>query len=106
MNGGYARNKILFWDETPGRPVYQYSTGHPIPNNVFDPDAQLLYQYDGVFKDQKEVDDNTLDYTGVGGAGKLFPGSMKFKDGNSDGKIDDKDRVRSDKTVTPRFQGG
>lgn len=106
INGGYARNKILFWDETPGRPDYQLSTGHPIPNNVFDPDAMLLYQYDGVFKDQKEIDDNTLDYSGVGGAGKLFPGSMKFKDVNSDGKIDNYDRVRSDKTVTPRFQGG
>ncbi|MFT3947042.1 MAG: TonB-dependent receptor [Agriterribacter sp.] len=106
VNGGYARNKILFWDETPGRPVYQLSTGHPIPNNVFDPDAMLLYQYDGVFKDQKDVDANTLDYSGVGGAGKLFPGSMKFKDVNSDGKIDGNDRIRSDKTTTPRFQGG
>lgn len=106
VNGGYAKNKILFWDETPGRPTYQYSTGHPIPDNVTNPDANLLYQYDGIFKDQKEVDDNTLDYTGVGGAGKLFPGSMKFKDVNNDGKIDDKDRVRSDKTITPRFQGG
>ncbi|MCC6287519.1 MAG: TonB-dependent receptor [Chitinophagaceae bacterium] len=106
VNGGYARNKILFWDETPGRPPYQWSTGHPIPNNVFDPDAMLLYQYDGVFKDQKDVDANKLDYSGVGGAGKLFPGSMKFKDVNNDGNIDAKDRVRSDKTVTPRFQGG
>lgn len=106
VNGGYAKNKILFWDETPGRPPYQLSTGKPIPNNVFASDDMLLYQYDGVFKDQKEVDENTLDYSGVGGAGKLFPGSMKFKDVNGDGKIDDFDRVRSDKTVTPRFQGG
>jgi hypothetical protein len=41
-----------------------------------------------------------------GGAGKLFPGSMKFKDVNDDGKIDADDRVRSDKTTTPTFQGG
>ena len=66
----------------------------------------LLYQYDGIFKDQKDVDANTLDYTGVGGAGKLFPGSMKFKDMNGDGKIDANDRVRSDKTNLPTFQGG
>ena len=32
VNGGYAKNKIVFWDETPGRPDYQLSTGHPIPN--------------------------------------------------------------------------
>ncbi len=106
VNGGYSKNKILFWDETPGRPAYQLSTGHPIPTNIQAPDDMLLYQYDGVFKDQKDVDANTLDYTGVGGAGKLFPGSMKFKDVNGDGKIDANDRVRSDKTNLPTFQGG
>jgi TonB-dependent starch-binding outer membrane protein SusC len=66
----------------------------------------LLYQYDGIFATQKDVDANTLDYTGVGGAGKLFPGSMKFKDVNGDKKIDANDRVRSDKSRIPRFQGG
>jgi hypothetical protein len=106
VNGGYAKNKILFWDEVPGRPDYQKSTGHPIPNDINNPDNNLLYQYDGVFATQKDVDANKLDYTGVGGAGKLFPGSMKFKDVNGDGKIDDKDRLRSDKTNTPTFQGG
>ena len=106
VNGGYAKNKITFWDETPGRPSYQLSTGHPIPNDITNPDNNLVYIYDGVFKDQADVDKNTLDYTGVGGAGKLFPGSMKFKDVNGDGKIDANDRVRSDKTTTPTFQGG
>jgi TonB-linked SusC/RagA family outer membrane protein len=106
INGGYAKNKIKFWDETPGRPTYQLSTGKQIPTDVNNVDDQLLYQYDGVFKDQKEVDANTLDYSGIGGAGKLFPGSMKFKDVNGDGKIDANDRVRSDKNQTPTFQGG
>ena len=113
VNGGYAKNKILFWDETPGRPPYQLSTGHPIPNDPYNPDGNLLYQYDGVFKDQKDVDANTLDYSGVGGAGKLYPGSIKFKDIGGpgpdfkpDGKIDAYDRVRSDKTNLPTFQGG
>lgn len=106
VNGGYAKNKILFWDETAGRPAYQLSTGHPIPTDINNPDDMLLYQYDGIFKDQKDIDANTLDYTGVGGAGKLFPGSMKFKDVNGDKKIDANDRVRSDKTNLPTFQGG
>jgi TonB-linked SusC/RagA family outer membrane protein len=106
VNGGYAKNKIKFWDETPGRPAYQLSTGKPIPSNVDDVDAMLLYQYDGIFKDQKDVDANTLDYSGVGGSGKLFPGSMKFKDVNGDGKINGDDRVRSDKNQQPTFQGG
>ena len=106
INGGYAKNKIVFWDETPGRPTYQLSTGHPIPDDLGNPDGMLLYQYDGVFATQKDVDANKLDYTGVGGAGKLFPGSMKFKDVNGDGKIDGNDRVRSDKSAQPTFQGG
>lgn len=106
INGGYAKNKIKFWDETPGRPDYQLSTGKVLPSNVDNPDEMLLYQYDGVFRDQKDVDANTLDYSGVGGAGKLFPGSMKFKDVNGDGKIDGNDRVRSDKNMQPTFQGG
>jgi len=111
VNGGYAKNKIVFWDETPGRPAYQLSTGHVMPGNVGSPDDMLLYQYDGVFKDAADVAANTLDYGGVGGAGKLFPGSMKFKDiggpdGKPDGKIDQWDRVRSDKNTQPTFQGG
>ena len=106
VNGGYAKNKIKFWDETPGRPSYQLSTGHPIPGDINNPDDMLLYQFDGVFKDQKDIDANKLDYSGVGGAGKLFPGSMKFKDVNGDGKIDANDRIRADKTNLPTFQGG
>jgi len=106
VNGGYAKNKIVFWDETPGRPEYQLSTGKVLPTDVGAPDDMLLYQYDGVFATQKDVDANTLDYTGVGGAGKLFPGSMKFKDVNGDKKIDDKDKIRSNKSRIPTFQGG
>lgn len=106
INGGISHNKIAFWDETPGRPAYQLSTGKPMPSDVNNPDAQLLYVYDGVFKDAADVAANKLDYSGVGGAGKLFPGSMKFKDVNGDGKIDGNDRVRSDKNQTPTFQGG
>ena len=68
-----------------------------MPSDVNNPDAQLLYVYDGVFKDAADVAANKLDYSGVGGAGKLFPGSMKFKDLNKDGKIDGNDRQRSDK---------
>jgi len=106
INGGYAKNKIKFWSENPGAPAYQQSTGHVLPTNSQSEGDMLQYQYDGVFKDQKEIDANTLDYGGVGGAGKLFPGSMKFKDVNHDGKIDGLDRVRSDKSQVPTFQGG
>ena len=106
VNGGYAKNKILDFDEAPGAPAWQKATGHPFgasgsPNTGA---AFLAYQYDGVFKDAKEIADNTIDYTGVTPA--LKPGDMKFKDVNHDGKIDGNDQVRLNKTQDPTFTGG
>ncbi|WP_080239694.1 SusC/RagA family TonB-linked outer membrane protein [Spirosoma rigui] len=108
VNGGYAKNAITFWDETPGAPEWQRSTGKPIPSNVNDPNQQngtLLYQYDGIFTSQADIDGNKLDYSGVG-ASLLRPGDMKLKDINGDGKINGDDRVRADRNNQPRFQGG
>ncbi|WP_341224363.1 TonB-dependent receptor [uncultured Arcticibacterium sp.] len=97
LNGGYAKNKILFWDEAPGAPDWQRSTGKPI--NTF-----LVYQYDGVFKDQAEIDGNQLDYTAL--VNTLRPGDMKYQDYDGDGKITPDDRVRMDFNNIPLFQGG
>jgi len=108
VNGGYAKNQITFWDETPGAPEWQRSTGKPLPSNVNNPNdanGSLLYQYDGIFSTQGEIDANTLDYSGVG-ARTLRPGDMRLKDINGDGKIDGADRVRADRNNQPRFQGG
>lgn len=97
VNGGYAKNKIVYWDETPGAPSYQKSTGAPV--NSF-----LAYQYDGVFADQAAVDANTIDYSDI--TGQIRPGDMKFKDVNGDGKITGDDQVRLDKTNSPSFTAG
>jgi TonB-linked SusC/RagA family outer membrane protein len=108
VNGGYAKNQITFWDETPGAPEWQRSTGKPIPSDVNNPNnanGTLLYQYDGIFSTQAEIDANTLDYSGVG-ASLLRPGDMRLKDIDGNGKIDAQDRVRADRNNQPRFQGG
>ncbi|MGN6265552.1 MAG: SusC/RagA family TonB-linked outer membrane protein [Ginsengibacter sp.] len=113
VNGGYAKNKILFQDEPPGAPDWQKATGHPFGGGGSG--AFLPYVYDGVFKDQAEIDKNTIDYSGV--TPELKPGDMKFKDiggrdanGNyvkkPDGKINGDDKVRLDKTQDPTFTGG
>jgi hypothetical protein len=103
VNGGYAKNKIIKWDEiTENVPEYQWAVGKPFGSNGA---SYLVYQYDGVFATQKDIDDNTINYSDVGGA-NLRPGDMKFKDVNNDGKINNDDRVRLDKTRDPIFTYG
>ncbi|RAJ31094.1 TonB-dependent receptor [Pedobacter cryoconitis] len=97
VNGGYSKNKIIFWDETPGAPSWQQSTGMPTGTD-------LIYEYVGVFRDDAEIKANTINYSAL--TNKLLPGDMKFRDVNGDGKIDGDDRIRSDKTSTPTFTGG
>lgn len=92
MNGSFAKNEILFWDETPGIPEYQQSTGQPMG-------AALYYEAIGVFVDQAAVDG----YPHWAGA---QPGDIIFKDVNEDGSIDGLDRVRQEKSSLPRFTGG
>ncbi|MBN8789512.1 MAG: TonB-dependent receptor [Terrimonas sp.] len=101
VNGGYAKNKIVFWDEG-NVPEWQRSTGKPFGTNGA---AFLAYQYDGVFVDQKDIDANAIDYSGAGGT-NLRPGDMKLKDINDDKVINGDDMVRLDKTRDPRFTGG
>jgi TonB-linked SusC/RagA family outer membrane protein len=97
INGGSSKNKIIFWDETPGAPAWQRSTGQPI-------NTALYYEYDGVFKDFDAISKNTLDYTAL--TNNLRPGDMKYRDVNGDGKINGDDRVRNNKSMQPTFTGG
>lgn len=97
INGGYAHNKVVYMDENPGVPSYQRQEGNPIG-------AYLVYQSDGAFKDQAEIDKNTIDYSGV--TKKLLPGDMKIMDYNHDGKITADDQVRLDKNTVPTLNYG
>lgn len=97
VNGGYTKNKIKFWDEAPGAPEWQRTTGRVT-------DAQLYYIYDGVFRDEADIAANTLDYSAI--TNNLRPGDMKYQDFDGDGKITPDDRVRRDKNRQPTFQGG
>jgi TonB-linked SusC/RagA family outer membrane protein len=94
LNGGYAKNQVEFLDEVPGVPDYQKLEGKPIG-------AFLVYKYDGVFRDQAEIEANTLDYSGV--TNMLLPGDMKFVDVNGDGKITADDQERIDRNREPTF---
>jgi TonB-linked SusC/RagA family outer membrane protein len=97
INGGYAKNEVIFMDEIPGAPDYQRQEGKPIG-------AFLAYKYAGVFRDEADIAKNTIDYSGV--TGQLIPGDMKFEDVNNDSKIDADDRVRLEKNNTPTLNFG
>lgn len=101
VNGGYAKNKIVFFDEAPGSPEWQKATGHSFGTNG---PNYLAYEFDGVFKDQAEIEKNTIDYSALTNA--LRPGDMKFRDVDGNGKINGDDRVRLDKNRDPTFTGG
>ena len=92
INGSYSKNKIVFWDETPGVPTYQQSTGRPMGSTLY-------YQAIGIFKDQAQID-ATPHWAGA------QAGDVIFKDVNGDKVIDGLDRVMNDKNDMPRFIGG
>jgi hypothetical protein len=92
FNGGYAKNKILFWDEPAGNLPWQVSTGRPIG-------SELYYNSLGVFVDQAAVDA----YPSWPGA---KPGDVIFEDVDGDGEITADDRVRQEMNNFPRFVGG
>ncbi len=97
VNGGYARNKVVFMDEVAGAPDYQRMEGKQIG-------AYLVYVSEGVFRDQEEIAANTVDYSGV--TSRLLPGDMKIQDYDGNGVIDADDQVRIDQSATPTFNFG
>ena len=99
VNIGTNKNRIEFWDETPGVPDYQKSTGYPMPTDINTYSNNLYYKAIGIFKDQAAVDA----YPHWAGA---RPGDVIFEDVNGDGKIDGLDRVRIYKSEIPTHTGG
>ena len=92
LNGVYTKNEILFWDEPPGAPEYQQSTGSPIGSSLY-------YNAIGIFQNEDQLEE----YPHWDGA---RPGDVIFEDYNNDGVIDANDRVRHDRSRTPIFTGG
>ena len=111
LNMTYAKNEIIYWDETQNIPEYQFSTGQSVNN-------KLYYVADGIFHNQSEInayptwgeeqDENGKPILDANGNKKttVVPGDIRFKDINGDGKIDGDDRVRSGKNEEPRFVAG
>lgn len=90
----YARNKIIYMDETPWGEGYERMnlTGHPMG-------SRLYYRTLGVFKTQEELDS----YPHLKGA---TLGDLKYEDLDGDGEITSMDRERLDLTATPQIVFG
>jgi len=92
INGGYAANKILFFDEASNIPEYQKNTGHPMNSGIY-------YDAIGIFHNQDEIDN----YPHMDGA---RPGDVIFRDVNDDQVIDGLDKIRINKSAVPTWTGG
>ncbi len=101
VNGGYAKNKVLYSSEPAGVPEWQRTTGKPYGTSGY---TIVAYLYDGVFENQAAVEANTIDYSAL--TNNLRPGDMRLKDYNGDNKITADDMVALDKTRDPLFTGG
>ncbi|MFH5884659.1 SusC/RagA family TonB-linked outer membrane protein [Halalkalibaculum sp. DA3122] len=92
VSGGYATNEIQFWDEPPGAPEWQKSTGSKM-------NTGLYYDVIGVFQDQEDIDS----YPSWPGA---RPGDLIFRDVNEDDQINAADRIRVERNDLPEWTGG
>ena len=91
-NMSYAHNKITFFDESPNVSLDQKRTGYPI-------DSWLLYQADGLYQTQAEIDATPH-------LPNTAPGDIKYIDVTKNGKIDASDMVRNTKSPTPEIMFG
>lgn len=66
--------------------VSRIQEGYPV--NVF-----YGYVQDGIFQNQKEIDDHAVQVPGSSSSNSTSPGDIRFKDLNNDGLINDSDRT-------------
>ncbi len=97
VNAGYAKNKVVYMDEIPGAPEWQWQEGKPM-------NAYLVYKSAGAFLDAEDVAANALDYSGV--TADLKPGDMKFEDIDGNGIINGDDQIRLDESDEPTWNYG
>lgn len=90
----YAPNKVIHINETGGLAPYQTQTGYNIGNVVGF--GKLMYVSDGLFKSQADINSSPAQTFG-----RVFPGDIKYKDINGDGKIDSYDRVMTNYNDIP-----
>ena len=92
LNGGYAKNKVLYFDEAEGVLDWQTQTGHPM-------ESGLYYQAIGIFHTQEDLDN----YPHLAEA---RTGDVIFRDVDGDEEITGDDMKRTYKNIVPTLTGG
>lgn len=64
-----------------------------------------MYQADGLFRSQEEIDNYHVDQDGQGNA-SLTPGDIKYVDQNGDGVLDTNDQIYVKNSSNPKFNYG
>ena len=90
----FAKNKVIYMDETPQPEGYEYLylTGHPM-------DSGLYYQVIGINRTEEDL----TKYPQMAGSGL---GDYIYEDIDGNGKIDSKDMLRSDLNTIPQIVFG
>jgi TonB-linked SusC/RagA family outer membrane protein len=88
----FAKSEVDFIDEPPNVPVWQRRTGRPV-------DFILLYEADGIYQNQEEVDNSVS-----------FPdaqiGDVRIVDQNGDGVLNEQDQIILENSPTPKITYG
>lgn len=92
VNLTYAKNEVVYQDESANTPEWQRATGRAIG-------GWLIYKTNGIYRNQSEIDKSPH----LAGA---KAGDLWLVDYNGDGKITSDDKVRIDQTATPRIVFG
>jgi TonB-dependent starch-binding outer membrane protein SusC len=91
LNGCYAKNKVIFFDEAEGALDWQKQTGHPM-------ESGLYYEAIGIFHNQDDLDN----YPHLSEA---RTGDIIFNDVDGDGEITGNDMKRIYKNSIPTLTG-
>ena len=98
FNFGHTRNRVNYWDEPPGAPPWQRSTGRPMCVSVSSCPG-MLYKAIGIFRDSADVASRPH-WAGA------RPGDIVFADIDGNGVIDARDRIRINQTGDPAYTFG
>ncbi|WP_304064221.1 SusC/RagA family TonB-linked outer membrane protein [Pedobacter glucosidilyticus] len=93
-NASYAKNNIINIEEPLREDAYLYAKGNPI-------NQPYILEAIGFFQDAADIANSPQQLFG-----RVLPGDVKYKDQNSDGFIDENDRIPVGNTNYPSFWYG